>query len=108
MIHISKRVIRYVLCIRICFQIQYFFLIHIFLEYTEKDKKDKRDADEGESHATPCDWETLANAEPKFRPGASQYCTVKPEEFLKGQCTEANNFGFPDGSPCVLLKLNKV
>ena len=85
------------------------FTIHIFSEYKESDKKkDKREAEEGESHPTPCDWDTLANSEPKFRPGASQYCTVKPEEFLKGACTEEQDFGFPDGSPCVLLKLNKV
>jgi len=27
---------------------------------------------------------------------------------LGGECTEANSFGYANGTPCVLLKINKV
>ena len=53
-----------------------------------------------------CSWDTLKDED--FKPGDRQYCKVDSSEFLTDNCTEANNYGYPQGTPCVLLKLNKV
>jgi len=41
-------------------------------------------------------------------PGESQICQVKSKELMQGNCTKENKYGFRDGTPCVLLKLNRV
>jgi len=41
-------------------------------------------------------------------PGRGNICKVKPEELFQGPCTKENNYGFRDGRPCVLLKLNRI
>lgn len=58
------------------------------------------------SNPTDCTWESLK--EEKFKPGASQYCKIDKSQFLKETCTREKNYGFPEGSPCILLKLNKI
>ncbi|KAJ4443646.1 hypothetical protein ANN_05321 [Periplaneta americana] len=39
-------------------------------------------------------------------PYAGQVCEVKMDEF--GNCNKENDFGYPEGKPCVFLKFNKV
>ncbi|XP_069691960.1 sodium/potassium-transporting ATPase subunit beta-2-like [Periplaneta americana] len=39
-------------------------------------------------------------------PSAGQVCEVKMDEF--GNCNKENDFGYPEGKPCVFLKFNKV
>ena len=59
--------------------------------------------------ATDCTFETTK--ENDYQPGAGQFCKVNLKEIVKdeeGPCTKKNNYGFPDGKPCILLKLNKV
>ena len=41
-------------------------------------------------------------------PGEDQFCQVKTSELITGPCTEENHFGFDQGKPCILIKLNKV
>ncbi len=41
-------------------------------------------------------------------PGEDQFCQVKTSELITGPCTEDNHFGFDQGKPCILIKLNKV
>lgn len=42
------------------------------------------------------------------RPGPKQICKVDPDKLLTGPCTKSNNYGFEEGKPCMLLKLNKI
>ena len=56
--------------------------------------------------ATDCSFDTLKDN--KYKPGAGQYCKVDIAKALDGKCTKADKFGYPEGSPCILLKLNKV
>lgn len=41
------------------------------------------------------------------RPGDHQVCEFNMTD-LGSDCTEANQFGYANGTPCVLLKINKV
>jgi len=40
--------------------------------------------------------------------GQGQYCKVKTDELITGDCTKKNNYGFKEGKPCILIKLNKI
>ena len=76
-------------------------------EYEEESNdRLKRGTKESSSMATDCSFDTLK--ENKYKPGAGQYCKVNIKESLQGECTKKNKFGYPKGSPCILLKLNKV
>ena len=35
-------------------------------------------------------------------------CKINQEELFRGPCTSENNYGFRDGKPCILIKLNKI
>jgi len=56
-------------------------------------------------HATDDCGDLAVNA-----PGTKKICKVKSEELLnpKGNCTRENNYGFKEGRPCILLKLNRI
>jgi len=41
-------------------------------------------------------------------PGANQVCKVNTDELFQGDCTKANEYGYRAGTPCILLKLNKI
>jgi len=41
-------------------------------------------------------------------PGKKSICKVKKEELFQGNCTREHNYGFKDGRPCILLKLNRI
>ena len=41
-------------------------------------------------------------------PGTTGMCKVNQEELFSGPCTSDQNYGFKDGKPCVLIKLNKI
>ena len=76
-------------------------------EYEEESNdRLKRGTKESSSMATDCSFDTLK--ENTYKPGAGQYCKVNIKESLQGECTKKNKFGYPKGSPCILLKLNKV
>jgi sodium/potassium-transporting ATPase subunit beta len=81
--------------------------LNTFLTQYKKtdEKKSKRSADET-NMGVECSWDTLKDED--FKPGDRQYCKVDSSEFLTDNCTEANNYGYPQGTPCVLLKLNKI
>lgn len=64
-------------------------------EYKEVGKKPKPNADHVE-----CSFESL--------PGEGQFCQVKTNELVQGDCTADKNYGFDVGKPCILIKLNKV
>lgn len=40
------------------------------------------------------------------RPENGKFCNVSMEAF--GPCHPKNDFMYPDGKPCIFLKLNKV
>lgn len=40
--------------------------------------------------------------------GAGQICQVNAKGLLAEPCTADSNYGFQEGKPCILLKLNKV
>jgi len=42
------------------------------------------------------------------RKGAGNLCLINRTELFKGRCNQENNFGYPAGKPCILLKLNKI
>jgi len=41
-------------------------------------------------------------------PGKRSICKVKAEELFQGNCTKENEYGFKQGKPCILLKLNRI
>jgi len=41
-------------------------------------------------------------------PDKGNICKVKPEELFQGPCTLDNKYGYKDGRPCILLKLNRI
>lgn len=41
-------------------------------------------------------------------PKKDNICKINKKELFKGNCTRNNKFGFPDGRPCILIKLNKI
>ena len=40
--------------------------------------------------------------------GQGQYCKVKTDDLITGDCTKENEYGFKKGKPCILIKLNKI
>merc|ERR1712025_217107 len=36
------------------------------------------------------------------------FCKINTTEVFQGRCTSEAKFGFPEGRPCILLKLNKI
>jgi len=81
-----------------------------FIEQYEKksdDKRQKRGSDDSDSNPTECSFDILSK-DNKFKPGAGQFCKVDPKEFLQEACTKDNKYGYPQGTPCILLKLNKI
>lgn len=54
-----------------------------------------------------CGFDVLKK-EDDFLPGENQFCSVNISEAMQGECQNATNYGFPKGTPCMLLKLNKV
>jgi sodium/potassium-transporting ATPase subunit beta len=46
-----------------------------------------------------CNWATTA--------GANRFCKVQLEK-INGSCTDAFNFGYQKGEPCILIKLNRI
>jgi len=41
-------------------------------------------------------------------PGTKGICQIKQEELFKEPCTYEKQYGFKDGAPCILIKLNKI
>eukprot|EP00095_Tigriopus_kingsejongensis_P003906 maker-scaffold85_size395806-snap-gene-0.8 protein:Tk03906 transcript:maker-scaffold85_size395806-snap-gene-0.8-mRNA-1 annotation:"sodium potassium-transporting atpase subunit beta-2" len=41
-------------------------------------------------------------------PGEGQICQVETTKLLTGNCTKDENYGYKNGKPCVLLKLNRI
>merc|ERR1711988_968325 len=40
--------------------------------------------------------------------GKKTFCKVKPDELFQGNCHRNNSYGFKDGRPCILIKLNRI
>jgi len=40
--------------------------------------------------------------------GEGQYCKVKTDDLITGACTKENKYGYEKGTPCILIKLNKI
>ena len=68
--------------------------IHCFAAYKSIDERDNKDL-------VDCNFEEL-------KPGQGQYCKVKANDLMKESCTHETNYGFETGTPCLLLKLNRV
>jgi len=64
-------------------------------EYRDIDKEPKPDANRVE-----CSFDMDV--------GQGQYCKVKTDELITGDCTKEKNYGFDVGKPCILIKLNKI
>jgi len=41
-------------------------------------------------------------------PGINQICKINREELFQGDCTLDNNYGYREGKPCILIKLNRI
>lgn len=63
--------------------------------YREVDKKPKPDANHVE-----CSFD--------MEVGQGQYCQVKVDDLITGDCTEEKHYGYDVGKPCILIKLNKI
>jgi hypothetical protein len=66
-----------------------------FADYKEIAKKPKPSA-----NVVECDF--------NIKPGEGQFCQVNAKDLMTGPCTTEKEYGFPEGKPCILLKLNKV
>jgi len=42
------------------------------------------------------------------KPGKKQICRINREELFQGDCTYNNSYGYKQGNPCILLKLNRI
>lgn len=42
------------------------------------------------------------------KPGPNEFCNPYGKDEYWGDCTPDNDFGYPQGSPCVLIRLNKI
>jgi len=42
------------------------------------------------------------------RAGDKQICKINSEELFQGDCTKDKAYGYREGKPCILLKLNKI
>lgn len=42
------------------------------------------------------------------KPGHKQICQINREELFQGDCTSENGYGYRKGSPCIILKLNRI
>ncbi|QQP39879.1 Uncharacterized protein FKW44_013733, partial [Caligus rogercresseyi] len=40
-------------------------------------------------------------------PGDNQICKIKVDDLITGPCAKDNTYGYKDGSPCILIKLNR-
>jgi len=40
--------------------------------------------------------------------GASSVCTINQDKLFQGLCNSKDKYGFRDGKPCILIKLNKI
>ena len=65
-----------------------------FAAYKSIDERDNNDL-------VDCNFDEL-------KPGQGQYCKVKANDLIKESCTHETNYGFETGTPCLLLKLNRV
>jgi len=77
---------------------------------TEKDKKSKKKRgkkSDSKNQAVDCGFDILKKDD-DFKPGQNQFCSVNISEAMQGECQNATNYGFPKGTPCILLKLNKI
>ena len=66
----------------------------VFSAYKKIDERDDRNLVE-------CNFDEL-------KPGQGQYCKVKANDLMKEACTLDKKYGFDTGTPCLLLKLNRV
>ena len=41
-------------------------------------------------------------------PGPEQICGVSMDQLMQSDCNAENDYGFSKGTPCMLLKLNRV
>jgi sodium/potassium-transporting ATPase subunit beta len=43
-----------------------------------------------------------------MNPGEGQICKVNSKDLMQSNCTRENKYGFEEGKPCILLKLNRI
>jgi len=49
------------------------------------------------------------NSKNKYGSGENnQFCKINKSEIFQGSCNSKNKYGFPQGKPCILIKLNKI
>merc|ERR1711962_504336 len=72
------------------------YLKHFFHDGAYKTIEDNKNKD-----LVDCNFEEL-------KPGNNQYCRVKSADLMKEQCTLDTKYGFETGTPCLLLKLNRI
>jgi len=41
-------------------------------------------------------------------PGTSGFCKIKKADIFQDPCNLDNNYGFKDGTPCILIKMNQI
>lgn len=58
-------------------------------------------------YETPVQGANYTDCEDGVNPGAHEVCKFNMSD-LGSDCTEANQFGYANGTPCVLLKINRV
>jgi len=44
----------------------------------------------------------------EVKPGEDQFCRINREELFQGDCIPEKNYGYRDGAPCILIKLNRI
>jgi hypothetical protein len=74
------------------FNVDFFSKTIMYLDYWKQDPVEKR----GNEDESPEEYKEKL---------------PKPEKFIinqPGECTSNNNYGFNQGKPCVLVKMNKV
>jgi len=69
-----------------------------------------------EDHMTPYKNETYAPGDKAIEcgplavnaPGAGQICKINPDELFEERCKNETGYGYKEGKPCILIKLNKI
>jgi len=57
-------------------------------------------------HAVECGH--LGQNKPELTSGTSGMCKINKDELFQGRCTNESSYGFKEGKPCILIKLNKM
>ena len=86
----------------------YSFFLRYISDYNDDKTKDASESKPKQGNVQKidkinCDYKTGPSS-----PGQGQMCKVESKAMQDGPCNKEYGFGFKTGTPCILLKLNRV